>query len=63
MDDMKKLIEIMTLALEIWVERAREYMAMEAEEELKEAEDAEWEKLEAETTEAPFKYDFQYENI
>ena len=53
----------MTTALEIWIERAREYMAMEAEEELKEAEDAEWEKLEAETTETPFKYDFQYENI
>jgi hypothetical protein len=63
MDDMKKLIEIMTLALEIWVERAREYMAMEAEDELKEAEDAEWKKLEAETTDTHFKYDFQYENI
>ena len=53
----------MTTALEIWVERAREYMAMEAEDELKEAEDAEWKKLEAETTDTHFKYDFQYENI
>jgi hypothetical protein len=63
MDDMKKLIEIMTTALEIWIERAREYMAMEAEEELKEAEDAAWKRLEAETAGFQFSYDDQTKNI
>jgi hypothetical protein len=63
MDDMKKLIEIMTTALEIWVERAREYMAMEAEDELKEAEDAAWKRLEAETAGFQFSYDDQTKNI
>ncbi|MBT6971498.1 MAG: hypothetical protein HOA04_00160 [Euryarchaeota archaeon] len=63
MDDMNKLIETMTTALEIWIERAKEYMALEAEEELKEAEDMKWKKLEIETTELQFTYDFQSENI
>ena len=53
----------MTTALEIWIERAKEYMALEAEEELKEAEDMKWKKLEIETTELQFTYDFQSENI
>jgi len=53
----------MTTALEIWIERAREYMAMEAEEELKEAEDAAWKRLEAETAGFQFSYDDQTKNI
>jgi|TARA_B110000881_G_C18395958_1_gene423486 hypothetical protein len=64
MNDMKKLIEIMALALEIWIERMENYIAWEKEEEQKEeqkeAENAEWEKLESETAGFDFKADFRY---
>jgi hypothetical protein len=63
MDDMKKLIEIMTLALEIWIERMENYIAWEKEEEQKDDEDAAWKRLEAETAGFQFSYDDQTKNI
>ena len=67
MDDMKKMIETMTLALEIWIERMENYIAWEKEEEQKEeqkeAETAAWKKLELETAGFDFKADFRYDHI